>query len=213
MARAGIGAVADLKGRSIAVSAPGSFPDMLARVVLAKFNLSPADVKFAAVGGDHDRYTALIGGVVDGAVISNEYLPLPASKGLKMLVSGAEAGPNFLRVCTFSTGRVLATRREDAVRYLVAQSKGLHFALAHRDETLALTREASDMTPDDPRPAFVFDDVIRTGAIAPELPIPMDKIAWMRDELLALGQIPAAGNLEGMVEPGVRAEAMKRLGH
>jgi NitT/TauT family transport system substrate-binding protein len=212
MVRQGIGAVADLKGKSIAVSAPGSFPDMLARVVLARFSLSPSDVSFAAVGGDRDRYAALVGGVVDAAVVSNEYLPLPASKGLKMLVSGSEAGPNFLRVCTFSTARVLAARHEDAIRYLMAQSKALHFALSHRDETLALTREASDMKGDDPRPAFVFDDVVRTGAIAPDLPIPMDKIGWMRDQLLALGQIPSAGNLAGMVEPGIRAEAMKRLG-
>lgn len=213
MTKLGVGGVAELKGKSIAASAPGSFPDMLARVILAKFNLSPSDVKFAAVGGDHDRYLALLSGVVDAAVISNEYMPLPSSRGLKMLVSGAQAGPNFLRVCTFSTARVLAARREEAVRYLMAQSKALHFALSHRDETLALTREAGDMTPDDPRPAFVFDDVIRTGAVAPDLPIPMDKITWMRNQLLALDQIPNAGNLPEMVDTGIRAEAMKRLGN
>jgi len=213
MVRESVGSVPDLKGKSIAVSAPGSFPDMFARVVLAKFDLAPSDVQLAAVGGDHDRYTALVGGAVDGAVVSNEYLPLPSSKGFKMLVSGSEAGPNFLRVCTFSTARVLAARREDAIRYLMAQSKALHFALSHRDETLALTREASDMKVDDPRPAFVFDNAVKTGAIAPELPIPMDKIAWMRDQLLALDQIPAAGNLAAMVDPSIRDEAMKRLGN
>ena len=212
MVRADVAAVADLKGKSIAVSAPGSFPDMLARVVLAKFKLSPSDVKFAAVGDDRDRYAALVGGVVDGAIVSNEYLPLQSSKGLKILASGRDTGPNFLRVCTFSTARVLAARREDAIRYLMAQSRALRFALSHREETLALTREVSDIKPDDPRPAFVFDDAVRTGAIAPDLPVPMDKIAWMRDQLLALDQIPNAGNLAGMVEPAIRVEAMKRLG-
>src|ERR1700681_5114099 len=125
MVKLGVGAIQDLKGKSIAVSAPGSFPDMFARVALAKFNLSPADVVLAAVGGDRDRYTALIGGVVDAAVVSNEYLPLPTSKNFKMLLSGSDAGPNFLRVCMFSTGKVLAARREDAIRFLTAQSKAL----------------------------------------------------------------------------------------
>src|SRR6266436_7654255 len=37
MVKVGIGTVQDLKGKSIAVSAPGSFPDMFARVALAKF--------------------------------------------------------------------------------------------------------------------------------------------------------------------------------
>src|SRR6516162_2407246 len=67
MVKAGIDKMEDLKGKAIAVSAPGSFPDMLARLALAKFNLDPSDVRLAAVGGDRDRYTALVGGVVDAA--------------------------------------------------------------------------------------------------------------------------------------------------
>jgi NitT/TauT family transport system substrate-binding protein len=167
----------------------------------------------AAVGGDRDRYTALVGGVVDAAVVSNEYLPLPTSKNFKMLLSGSDAGPNFLRVCMFSTGRVLAARHEDAVRYLTAQSKALRYALSHREETLKLAREASDIKADDPRPGFVFDDAVKTGAVAPELPIPMDKLAWMQEQLLALGQIPKAGDLATMVDSGIRAEAMQRVGN
>jgi NitT/TauT family transport system substrate-binding protein len=213
MVRAGIDRMADLRGKSIAVSAPGSFPDMFARVALAKFNILPEEVVLAAVGGDRDRYTALVGGVVDAAVVSNEYLPLPSSKNLKMLITGKDAGPNFLRVCMFSTGKVLAERREDAIRYLTAQSKALRYALAHRDATLRLTLEGSDAKPDDPRPAFVFDDAVRTGAVAPDLPIPLDKIAWMQNQLLALGQIPRAGDVAAMVDPEIRAEAMQRVGN
>jgi NitT/TauT family transport system substrate-binding protein len=130
-----------------------------------------------------------------------------------MLLSGSDAGPNFLRMCMFSTGKVLAARREDAIRYLTAQSKALRYAVSHRDETLRLTREASDPKPDDPRPAFVFDDAVNTGAIAPDLPIPMDKLAWMQAQLVALGQIPKAGDLANMVDTGIRAEAMKRVGN
>jgi NitT/TauT family transport system substrate-binding protein len=213
MVRAGIERMADLKSRAIAVSAPGSFPDMFARVAMAKFNLSPADVTLAAVGGDRDRYTALIGGVVDAAVVSNEYLPLPSSRNFKMLVSGHDAGPNFLRVCMYSTGRVLAERREEAIRFLTAQSKALRYAMEHRTETIKLTLDESDARADDPRPAFVFDDAVKTGAVAPDLPIPMEKIAWMRDQLLALGQIPRPGDITKMVAPEIRAEAMKRIGH
>src|SRR5512147_1091711 len=65
--------VEDLRGKQIAVSAPNSMPDMLARSALAKFGVSDSEVKLAAVGGDRDRYQALVGGVVDAAVVSNEY--------------------------------------------------------------------------------------------------------------------------------------------
>jgi NitT/TauT family transport system substrate-binding protein len=212
MVKDAIRSVSDLRGKAIAVSAPGSFPDMFARVALARHNVLLSDVTFAAIGGDRDRYNALVGGVVDAAVVSNEYLPLPSSRNLRMLQAGQEAGADFLRICMFSTGRVLKARREDAVRFLTAESKALHYALSHRDETLRLTLEIGDGKPDDPRPGFVFDDAVRTGAIAPDLPIPMDKLAWMQRQLLELGQIPQAGDLAKMVDTGIRAEAMKRVG-
>jgi NitT/TauT family transport system substrate-binding protein len=212
MVKTGIDKMEDLKGKAVAVSAPGSFPDMLARVALTKFKLSPSDVRLAAVGGDRDRYTALVGGVVDAAVVSNEYLPLASSKNLKMLLEGKDALPNFLRVRMFSSGKALAERREDAIRYLTAQSKALRYALAHRDETIKLTAEATDAKPDDPRPAFVFDDAVQVGAIAPDLPLPMDKLAWMQQEMVELGQIPKAGDLAKMVNGDIRAQALERAG-
>ncbi len=98
----------DLKGKQIAVSAPNSMPDMLARSALAKFGISDTDVKLAAIGGDNDRYQALIGGVVDAAVVSNEYQPV-APKNIHLLVAGRDAVPNFLRVC-------LGVHREEAGR-------------------------------------------------------------------------------------------------
>src|SRR5262249_33564142 len=195
MVKADIDKMEDLKGKAIAVSAPGSFPDMLARVALAQFKIAPSDVSLAAVGGDRDRYTALVGGVVDAAVVSNEYLPLPSSGNLKMRLEGKDPLRTSLRICMSSAGKVLAQRREDATRYLTAQSRALRYALAHRDETIALTAEAPDAKADDPRPAFVFDDAVKVGAIAPDLPLAMDKLASMQAQMVELGQIPKAGDL------------------
>src|SRR6266508_5508743 len=64
LARPGIATVADLKGKSIAASSPGTPPDMVARATLARAGIPFSDVKIAAVGGDRDRFTALLGGVV-----------------------------------------------------------------------------------------------------------------------------------------------------
>ncbi|MGB8016553.1 MAG: ABC transporter substrate-binding protein, partial [Pseudolabrys sp.] len=108
--------VEDLRGKQIAVSAPNSMPDMLARSALAKFGVADTEVKLAAIGGDNDRYQALIGGVVDAAVVSNEYQPV-APKNIHLLVAGREAVPNFLRVCLVSTAKKLADRGDDAVKF------------------------------------------------------------------------------------------------
>jgi NitT/TauT family transport system substrate-binding protein len=213
MVKEAIDSVQQLKGRAIAVSAPGSFPDMFARVALARFGVQPSDVRLAAIGGDRDRYNALIGGVVDAAVVSNEYMPLMSSRHYKLLLAGKEAGPDFLRICMFSTAKVLRERREDAIRFLMAQSKALRYALSHRAETLQLTFEVSDDKADDPRPAFVFDDAVKSGAVTPDLPIPLDKIAWMQRQLVDLGQIPKAADPQMLVNTEIRDEAMRRLGN
>src|SRR5690242_249362 len=76
--RNAINAVGDLKSKSIAVSAPGSFPELVARAVLEKASVPTGEVKFAAMGSDTDRYKALVAGVVDGAIVSNEYTPVVA---------------------------------------------------------------------------------------------------------------------------------------
>ena len=116
--------VADLKGKSIAVSAPNSMPDMLARFALAKYGITPDQVKLAAVGGDRERYQALAGGVVEGAVVSNEYQPA-MPKTIHLLIAGRDAVPNFLRVCMITSGKVLAERGDDAVRFLAAEMQAL----------------------------------------------------------------------------------------
>src|SRR6185369_11107172 len=204
--------VEDLKGKQIAVSAPNSMPDMLARSALAKFGVSDNEVKLAAVGGDKDRYQALIGGVVDAAVVSNEYQPV-APKNVHLLVAGREAVPNFLRVCMTSSDKKLAERGDDAVKFLAAEMSALRFALANRDATIALTRELIHAKPDDPRPAFVYDDAIQHHAVDPTLPLPGEKILWIQDQMVKAGKLKAPLDLKAVTAPEYREKALKVIGH
>ena len=104
--------------------------------------------------------------------------------------------PNAIRFCVLTTGKTLATRREDAIRFMTAEIKSFRYAVAHRDDTLKVTREVTGAKEDDPRPAFVFDDAIKTGVVQPDFPIPVDKLVWMQQQFVALGQIPKAGGIE-----------------
>jgi NitT/TauT family transport system substrate-binding protein len=203
--------VADLKGKQIAVSAPNSMPNMLAREALVKFGVSGDDVKLAAVGGDRERFQALIGGVVEAAVVSNEYEPV-APKNIHLLIAGRDALPNFMRVCIVSSARTLAARGGDAVKFLAAEMSALRFALSHRDETLALTRQISEAKPDDPRPGFVFDDAIAHKAVDPALPLPAEKIMWIQEQMVKAGSIPKPLDLAVVTAPEYREKALKLVG-
>jgi NitT/TauT family transport system substrate-binding protein len=212
LARAGIARIEDLRGRSIAASSPGTPPDMVARATLAQAKIPLSDVKLAAVGGDRDRFTALVGGVVDAAVVSNEYMPLPAVRNLNLLVEARQVLPKFLRFCQLMTGKTLTDRREDAIRFMTAQIKAFRYAVSHRDETIKLAIEATNAKPDDPRPAFIYEEGVKPGAVDPEFTIPVENLVWIQDRMIALGQLAKAGDINKLIYPEIRAQALARAG-
>jgi len=212
--RDAINSVADLKGKSIAVSAPGSFPELVARAVLEKAAVPVNEVKFASMGSDTDRYKALIAGVVDGAIVSNEYTPVAAKAGVKLLVPGSEAVPNFLRVCLHMTGKILKDRADDAAKFLAAEMEGLRYAASHRDETIKLTHDITGSKPDDPRPAFVYDWALQAHAIGTDLPIPIDKLDYIQKMAVGVGTMPKPIDLKTVVDSSAREKALMLLaGH
>ena len=133
-----------------------------------------------------------------------------APKDVKMLVTGHEALPNYVRLCLTMTGKTIAARRDDAINFVAAELDALKFAVSHRDETIKLTKETINAKPDDPRPAYAFDDTIRQKAIDPEASLPLDKLNWLQSELVRAGNMKAPIDLGKIVDAEIRTEAMKR---
>lgn len=201
-----VASVEDIRGKGFATSAPGSLPDLLARAVLEQYRVPANEVRFANIGSDNDRYKALTGGVVDAAILSAEFTPV-AEKGIRLLLAGRDVMPNFIRGCFMTTGKVLAERRDDAVKFVAAEIEALRFAVSHRAEVAALTREVTKAKADDLRPEFIFDEAIKHKDVDPEAPLPLDKLAWMQNQLIRAGAMPAPVDLAKLVDASVRAQA------
>ena len=202
---------ADLKGKTIAISAPGSLPDLIVRTALDNNKLTANDVKFAIMGADADRFKALTAGVVDVAAASSGFVPAAEKAGLKILLEGHDVAPNYLRFCTYSTAAVLAKHKADAVKFMTAEMQAQQYALDHREETIALTREVTGAKADDPQPDYIYDEVKKFTAVDPTMPIPDEKIAWMRDLLVKTGNLTRPVDLKAFVDPSVREQALKNL--
>ena len=203
--------VSDLKGKTIAVSAPNSMPDMLARFALQKYHVDPSNVKLAAVGGDHDRYNALVSGVVDAAVVSNEVEPV-MPKSLHLLLAGREAMPMFVRDCIMTSQKVLDTKGKEAAHFLAAEMNALHFALTHEAETVALTKKLINAKPNDPRPAFVYNDAVKHHEVDDTIPLPKDKLEWLQNQLVKISKLKKPLDLSKVTAPQVREQALKMTG-
>jgi NitT/TauT family transport system substrate-binding protein len=204
-----INSVVDLKGKTFAISAPGALPDLVVRAILAANNVPAADVKFTVMGSDADRFKALTAGIVDAAAASSGFAPRAEKDGVKLLVHAIEAVPNYVRFCIYSSGKTLSERKDDAPRFLAAEMAGLRYALANRDQTIALTREVTLAKPDDPLPAFTYDEVKRFSAVDPEMPIPMNKLTWLRDLLVTTGNLTKPLDLNAFVDADVRTKALQ----
>jgi NitT/TauT family transport system substrate-binding protein len=211
MVRSTITKVEDLKGKTVAVAAPGSLPNLLINAILAKYQIAPSEVRFASLGGDLDRFKAVVAGVADAGIVAAEFMAV-APKDVAMLVYGADVLPNYVRLCLTMTGKTLDSRRDDAINFVAAEMDALHFAITHRDDTIKLTQEAIHARPDDPRPAYAFDDTVKRGAINPAVTLPLNKLSWMQDELVKAGNLKAPVDLAKITAPNILAEAAKRAG-
>jgi NitT/TauT family transport system substrate-binding protein len=196
MVKSAIRKVEDLKGKTIAVAAPGSLPNLLVNAILEQHKIPAVEVRFANLGGDLDRFKAVVAGAPDS---------------VRMLVTGHEALPNYVRLCLTVTGKTIATRRDDVVNFVAAEMEALKFAVAHRDETIKLTQDTIHAKSDDPRPAYTFDDTLKQNAIDPDVSLPLEKLNWMQTELIKAGNMKAPIDLATIVDAEIRVEAAKRL--
>jgi NitT/TauT family transport system substrate-binding protein len=211
LAKAEIKTLADLKGKNIAISSPGSLPDLLFRGMLDAANVPFSDVNLATQGADLDRYKSLISGITDAAVVSNEFeAVMPAN--IKVLAKGSTAVPKFIRLCVATSSKVLAERRDDLVRFVAAEMDAYKYAATHRDENIKLAHELTHAKPDDKRAEFIIDQAIRDKQIDPSLAIPADRIEWMQELFVKAGVIPKTVPAASLIDASVHADAAKLAG-
>jgi NitT/TauT family transport system substrate-binding protein len=211
MVRSSISKVEDLKGKTVAVAAPGSMPNLLINAILEKYGVPASDIRFANLGGDLDRYKAILAGVVDAGVVAAEFSAI-APKDMTMLIAGKDVLPNYVRLCLTMTGKTIATRRADAIAFVAAEMDALRYTTTHRDETVALTQSVTHAKPDDPRPPYIYDETLKTGSIDPDIALPIDKLNWLQNVLLKAGNLKSTIDLSKMTAPDIRDEAAKLSG-
>ena len=88
----------------------------------------------------------------------------------------------------------------------------LRYALDNRDNAITLAKEMTEAKADDPRAAYIFDEVMRYSAITPDMPVPLDKLAWMQDLLTKTGNLTKPLDLTKLTDDGPRAKALELAG-
>jgi NitT/TauT family transport system substrate-binding protein len=208
LAKTSIQAPQDLKGKTVAISSPGSLPDLVFKGMLQEKKVPLAEIKLAPQGADLDRYKSLISGITDAAIVSNEFVPV-MPKDVHVLMSATEVVPKFLRLCIATNANVLKNRRDDLVKFVAAEMEAYKYAEVHPADAVKLAHEMTHTATDDKRAGFIVNQALENKQIDPNLAIPEDRIQWMQDLFASANVIPKALPIGDVVDRSVRDEAAK----
>jgi NitT/TauT family transport system substrate-binding protein len=205
----GIETIADLRGKSIGVSAPGTLPDFFGREALSRAGLGEGEFTLANAGSSPDRFRAVAAGVVAAAGTSSEFEIEAPRFGVKVLLRGPEATPLLLRSCLMTRASIIAARRQDVVNWLAGAMEGYAYALNNREEAIELGKRMAGLSAEDKTAEFIFDEAIRYSAVTPDLPIPLEKVQWSDDAMVRHGTLNEGADVSAFIDDGPRQEALK----
>ena len=211
LSKAEIKTPADLKGKAVAISSPGSLPDLLFRGMLEATTCRQRTCNFVTQGADIDRYKSLVAGITDAAIVSNEFEAIMPSN-IQVLMKATTAVPKFIRLCVATNKDVLANRRADLVKFVAAEMDAYKYALDHRDEAVKVAHEMTHAKPDDKRAEFIADQVLKEKQVDPTLAIPADRIEWMQQLFVKAGVIKETVPVATLIDTSVRDDAAKQAG-
>jgi NitT/TauT family transport system substrate-binding protein len=206
----GIGAIADLRGKKIGISAPGSLPDVVARAMLKQAGIPPSEVSFVAAGSDPERVRALMAKTIDAAISTSDFAARPELP-LKTLAVANEALPQFIRQCLITRGDLIRSKRAQLIALVAAEMKAYGFALAHRDKVVSLTRRIAGLPPGDPVAEVSYREVVEQRAASPAIEIDLEKLRWLRDLLADDGRMAAKFDPAAVTDPSIREAALMRV--
>ncbi len=205
-----MGALADLRGRTVGISAPGSLPDLVARAMLRQAGVDPKDVNFVVAGSDAERIRAIVGRTIDAAISTSDFGARP-ELGLKTLARANEVLPQFVRTCVITRGDLIRAKPDALVRLLAAIMNAYGYAVTHRAEAVALARRVASLPPNDPTPEANFAEVIEQKEVSPTLDIDMAKLLWLRDLLAADDRLDPKADPATMIDASIRERALQRV--
>jgi len=136
IAKPGISAVEQLRGKIVGISSFGASSDTMARAALAKYKLSAdKDVKILAVGGGLNRLAALKSGSIDATLIEAPYNIMLEQEGFPRLLFVGDVVPS--PIAGFGTAIEHMQKQSGEVRRMVRSAlRAIQYAKANRRESV-----------------------------------------------------------------------------
>ena len=134
-----IGAIKDLKGKKVGVSALGARSDLVARVMLRRAGLDPAkDVEMVAAGLTPARALALTKDLVQGVPLNQEVAAQAQKLGIKVLEMKAVP---VMRDLLITTRTYIKGEEEMLRRFMKGYATAIQFFVSKRSESVSILKK------------------------------------------------------------------------
>jgi ABC-type nitrate/sulfonate/bicarbonate transport system substrate-binding protein len=185
--RKDITGLADLAGKPVAVSGFGALPHVIAQAILEKHKIDLKKIEWVQMGGDPDRVRALVAGQVAATVASIELEQLVRSAGGKVLLVVSRELPHWTRFTFITTDKVIKERPGELVKALIAQAKGIRYAMhpKSKDEMVRLMAKYGKREPK--QVEWIYDWFLANKQFNPNGDVGAASLKWMQELNVTLG--------------------------
>ena len=182
-----IKSVADLKGKTLSISAPGGVPEWLARELSRQQGWGPDGINLIGLGADSSQIAALRTGQVVGLPNDIFLATRLEEQGVaRILVRFGDIVPVFIMHVIYATDNAMAQRPEDLRRFLAGWFETIAFMRKNKAASVKIASQVTnvsaeiiDRTYDQVMPMFSDD-----GRFDPQA------LAVLRRSFVELGLLP-----------------------
>ena len=167
-----IKSAADLKGKRIGASRPGTDSDLAARVAAQQLGLGEKDIQVIAMGTDNERLAAMSQGVVDATVVTVGGYVAAQKLGFHSILDLSQANIPYEAASMITTRSLIKENPEMVRRFIRGFVAAIQYAQTHREATLKVLSKYMRTTDADILNAS-YDQYV--GRVIPRVPYVSEK--------------------------------------
>jgi NitT/TauT family transport system substrate-binding protein len=143
-----IQSIADLKGKTVSISAPGGVPEWLVRELSRQQGWGPDGINVVGLGADSSQIAALRTDQTVGMPNDIGIATRLEEQGVaRILVRFGEIVPNFILHVIFAADPVIAARPEDLRKFLAGWFDTIRFMRQNKAESVRIAARVTNVSP------------------------------------------------------------------
>lgn len=208
----GIEDVADMAGKRLGISSPGSLPHVVILALLQNAGVSQEEIDstdWIALAGSSARMNGIIGGSID-ATVAGFNPRVIADPSVEMLVSVANELPQYVMTPWDTRASVIEERRDVLKRFITAELLATRWVLENREETLEVAASRFDYNEDELN-AF-YDFYVDSGIWDPNGGVTTEQAQYMQELNVSIGLQDDIVEVEQVLDISILEEVLDEIG-